>query len=249
MQAQQQIQQQQLGLQSTQELHSQLHQQASAQKAALGTGTARGAAGEEDNGSSSSSGKVDRKRTNVLGDDLALCSHDGEAMTGFTRDGNCVEKQDDAGSHHICLNLNSAKGGGKSFCALSGQDEWCAQPDVCMTDGGEDTTGKKCARKNWCVCQHRFQNLLENDESICQKLEIHMDATNMYTLVEYCKDAESQKSFAKALKCLKEHSADVHCGSDALKEFLGGKKKASGTRAAPSLLMLLLLLFGWFISH
>merc|ERR1711907_238739 len=65
-------------------------------------------------------------------------------MTGLTRNGKCEERDDDAGSHHICIDLTSTS---TNFCQATGQPNWCAQEGMCM--GGKG----KCPRKNWCVCQ------------------------------------------------------------------------------------------------
>ena len=59
-------------------------------------------------------------KKNVLGTDLASCSSAGTAMTGFTRDGHCIDEgNDDAGSHHICVHMK------KDFCTVTGQPDWC----------------------------------------------------------------------------------------------------------------------------
>ena len=47
-------------------------------------------------------GKETTKK-NVYGKDLQMCSTEGMALTGFTRDGRCVEQQDDVGSHRSRL--------------------------------------------------------------------------------------------------------------------------------------------------
>ena len=49
--------------------------------------------------------------TNVQGGELQRCSGEGMALTGFTRNGHCVDQYDDHGSHHICINMASNKGG------------------------------------------------------------------------------------------------------------------------------------------
>lgn len=53
---------------------------------------------------------------NVNGGALAKCSGPGMALTGFTRSGSCVDQNDDAGSHHICIDLSSTSGG--NFCTV-----------------------------------------------------------------------------------------------------------------------------------
>merc|ERR1719240_1242408 len=62
---------------------------------------------------------------NVKGGALEKCSGPGMAMTGFTRDGKCVDAgNDDAGSHHICIDMASNTGG--NFCSVTGQPDWCS---------------------------------------------------------------------------------------------------------------------------
>ena len=55
---------------------------------------------------------------NVNGNALSSCSSDGMALTGYTRTGSCVDKNDDSGSHHICIDLSSTTGG--DFCDVTG---------------------------------------------------------------------------------------------------------------------------------
>ncbi len=53
---------------------------------------------------------------NIKGDNLQPCAQKStEAETGFTRDGYCTEQNDDAGSHHICINM---KGYSENFCQV-----------------------------------------------------------------------------------------------------------------------------------
>ena len=44
---------------------------------------------------------------NVNGTTLQHCSGPGMALTGFTRSGECIDRNDDAGSHHICIDMKS----------------------------------------------------------------------------------------------------------------------------------------------
>merc|ERR1712118_232570 len=57
-------------------------------------------------------------KLNVNGGPLKECSTNGMAMTGFTRNGKCEERDDDAGSHHICIDLTSTS---TNFCQATGQ--------------------------------------------------------------------------------------------------------------------------------
>ena len=59
--------------------------------------------------------------TNVNGGDLERCSGRGMALTGFTRNGHCVDQNDDAGSHHVCIDMSSTTGG--NFCSVTGLTE------------------------------------------------------------------------------------------------------------------------------
>merc|ERR550537_2061971 len=67
--------------------------------------------------------------TSVSGSSLATCSKPGMALTGFTRDGHCQDVgNDDAGSHHICIQMKS------DFCTVTGQPDWCSSQMPCMAD-------------------------------------------------------------------------------------------------------------------
>merc|ERR1712146_809163 len=48
--------------------------------------------------------------SNVNGGPLERCSGAGMALTGFTRNGHCVDENDDEGSHHICIDMASNTG-------------------------------------------------------------------------------------------------------------------------------------------
>ena len=51
---------------------------------------------------------------NVKGEVLQKCSGTGMALTGFTRNGQCIDENDDQGSHHVCIDMSSTTGG--NFC-------------------------------------------------------------------------------------------------------------------------------------
>jgi len=151
----------------------------------------------------------DGGKKNVEGGDLSLCSQTGEAMTGFMRDGTCTEQDDDKGSHHICIDLQStAAAAGKShhdFCTDTGQPDWCKQEGGCMGD-----TSKKCPRKGWCVCQWAFTAYVHaNGCGAIQDLKC--DAVNYAALKAYTcklkKDPHAQADGAPisgALSCLRQ---------------------------------------------
>ena len=88
---------------------------------------------------------------NVNGGELGHCSTSGVSMTGFTRNGQCIETDDDAGSHHICIDLKSVSGSSGNFCVVTGQPNWCDTEGSCFKD-----PQKMCPRKHWCVCQWAF---------------------------------------------------------------------------------------------
>merc|ERR1719261_2322918 len=74
---------------------------------------------------------ADANYLSVTGKELERCSGPGMALTGFTRTGQCVDQQDDAGSHHVCLDLQSDDSGG--FCEMTGQSNWCESRMPCDT--------------------------------------------------------------------------------------------------------------------
>jgi uncharacterized protein (DUF2237 family) len=138
--------------------------------------------------------------TNVKGESLGLCSHDGTALTGFTRDGHCADLgDDDAGSHHICIKMKS------DFCAVTGQPNWCEQKMPCMGQSGNCNIG------NWCVCQWAFARYIQMAGGCDSIVDIVCDATNMAALKAY----RAQKKHGEinaALECLESRcglSADL----------------------------------------
>jgi uncharacterized protein (DUF2237 family) len=60
---------------------------------------------------------------NVSGGELQKCSGPGMALTGFTRTGHCADRDDDAGSHHVCIDMSSLTGSGGNFCQVTGQSD------------------------------------------------------------------------------------------------------------------------------
>ena len=90
---------------------------------------------------------------NVNGGPLERCSGPGMALTGFTRDGQCVDVDDDAGSHHICLDMHSSAA---SFCEETGQSNWCDSSMPCDTgnsaaDGWSKGDPGMCDVQHWCA--------------------------------------------------------------------------------------------------
>jgi uncharacterized protein (DUF2237 family) len=139
--------------------------------------------------------------TNVLGTPLKKCSSAGMALTGFTRQGECVDEHDDDGSHHICIDMASNTGG--NFCTVTGQPNWCASKMACDGD-----TSSSCAVKHWCVCQWAFAAYIERAGG-CDKIQrIDCEATNMVALKAYREQAAKSAEISSALKCL-ESKCDV----------------------------------------
>jgi len=138
---------------------------------------------------------------NVNGGPLQLCSKSGMAMTGFTRSGKCEERNDDAGSHHICIDLKSVSGQSsqsENFCEVTGQPNWCDDNGQCFKSSG------MCPRKNWCVCQWAFAAYIQKAGGCSKIQEIDCEATNMEAYNAYVKQANSHQRIATALACLKQ---------------------------------------------
>merc|ERR1719171_368041 len=132
--------------------------------------------------------------TNVNGGALSKCSGANMALTGFTRTGECVDQNDDAGSHHICIDMASNTGG--NFCTVTGQPNWCGSKMGCDGSAGQ------CPVKNWCVCQWAFASYIQRAGG-CDKIQkVVCDATNMVALKAYREQAQHDAGIANALKCL-----------------------------------------------
>ena len=143
-----------------------------------------------------SSGSSTESSQNVYGDDLEPCSQPGMAKTGFTRTGQCVDQENDTGSHHICIDLSSASSNGEDFCQVTRQDDWCAEDMPCHED-----ESKNCPVKQWCVCQWAFEGYLQKAGGCDSIQKIECKAVNIKALEAY----EADKTVhADALACLKE---------------------------------------------
>jgi len=126
---------------------------------------------------------------NVLGGQLQTCSKPGMALTGFTRDGHCIDSgDDDQGSHHICIQMK------KNFCTVTGQPNWCESKMECMGQAG------KCPIGNWCVCQWAFATYLGMAGGCDQIVELQCNATNMAALKAYRNS--TAKTHKEALACI-----------------------------------------------
>merc|ERR1712194_885680 len=137
---------------------------------------------------------------NVYGKELESCSRAGMALTGFTRNGHCIEEIDDEGSHHICINLISTEGG--NFCAVTGQPDWCSSSMPC--DGKNimngDNENIECHVQNWCVCQWAFSDYIEKAGGCDQIQDIVCEAINMEAITAYKNSDDSNHKIA--LECI-----------------------------------------------
>jgi len=133
---------------------------------------------------------VQGQAQSVKGAALDTCSKPGEALTGFTRDGHCQDQgDDDAGSHHICIQMKP------DFCTVTGQSNWCGSKMECMEQEGE------CAIKHWCVCQWAFAGYIQKAGGCDAIVEVQCDATNMAALRAY-KSQSGDPVIKEALDCL-----------------------------------------------
>lgn len=133
---------------------------------------------------------------NVYSQPLSQCSTTGMALTGYTREGTCVERDDDAGSHHICIDLSSISSNGKNFCQVTGQSDWCSESMPCAASGGE-----QCPVQHWCVCQWAFSDYLQAAGGCDAIQTIDCDATNIKAVEAY-KEQQGTKKYDDAYACL-----------------------------------------------
>merc|ERR1711907_516258 len=133
---------------------------------------------------------------NVNGTTLQPCSGPGMALTGFTRSGHCGAHNDDAGSHHVCIDMSSNTGG--NFCAVTGQPDWCSSSMGCHEGGGS------CQVKHWCVCEWAFARYLQRAGG-CDKIQrIACEATNKVAVDHYRMRASASPEIQQALDCLEK---------------------------------------------
>mmetsp|Transcript_12993 Transcript_12993/g.15247 ORF Transcript_12993/g.15247 Transcript_12993/m.15247 type:complete len:275 (-) Transcript_12993:90-914(-) len=155
---------------------------------------------------------------NVYGNELQSCSHNGMALSGYTRTGYCVDEQDDSGSHHICIDLSSADGG--NFCTVTGQSDWCSSYMQCdesnyyaQGDGNEgneedgdeydtDDDGQQCPVQNWCVCQWAFANYLEAAGGCDAIQDVVCDSINAEAVKAYIQKKNAGSKYTDALDCI-----------------------------------------------
>lgn len=116
--------------------------------------------------------------------------------TGYTRTGECVAHDDDAGSHHVCIDMASNTGG--NFCAVTGQSDWCSSEMVCDGDGA-----RQCPVEHWCVCEWAFARYIQKAGG-CDKIQkIVCEATNMKAMTHYEQKQSTSPHIKAALDCLK----------------------------------------------
>merc|ERR1712187_966142 len=96
---------------------------------------------------------------------------------------------DDAGSHHICIQMKS------DFCTVTGQPDWCTSQMPCMGQEGD------CPIGNWCVCQWAFARYIQMAGGCDAIVDIPCDATNMAAYKAY-KQQKADPTIAAALSCL-----------------------------------------------
>jgi len=138
---------------------------------------------------------------NVYGGTLQSCSQYGMALTGYTRSGQCVERSDDAGSHHICIDLSSTgDADGNNFCQVTGQSDWCSYEDMpCHNDG--DDYGTTCPIANWCVCQWAFSNYVL--ASGCDNIQTIMcESINLEAVLAYKKILDQPTWYSNAVSAV-----------------------------------------------
>jgi len=135
---------------------------------------------------------------NVNGGELKKCSGTGMALTGFTRNGQCIDRVDDQGSHHICINMADTHTTDKNFCDVTGQPNWCGSTMPCVGGNGD------CPVKQWCVCQWAFARYIERAGGCDAIQEIICEATNLEALNAYRVQAASSDSIKAALQCIEK---------------------------------------------
>jgi len=133
--------------------------------------------------------------TNVYGTELESCSSESMALTGYTRDGRCINHDQDHGSHHVCIDMKSTTGG--NFCSVTRQPNWCERKFPCH----EDQT-KECDITNWCVCEWAFASYIQNAGGCDKIAEVNCEATNGKVLEHY--QGNDKKHIQEALTCLKQ---------------------------------------------
>ena len=129
------------------------------------------------------------------------------ALTGFTRNGHCVDTFDDAGSHHVCIDMGSKSE--RNFCQVTGQPNWCENQMPCDVGVSADAGWSKaspgdCPVRQWCVCQWAFASYVHNAGG-CDKIKSFVcEATNAEVVLAYHEQAPKDPQVADALRCLEQ---------------------------------------------
>lgn len=196
---------------------------------------------------------------NVYGNALQSCSSDGTALTGYTRTGYCVDRNDDSGSHHICIDMSSTSdGSGNNFCLVTGQDDWCSSTDMPCHGGsggsGEDgssssSSSSSCPIVQWCVCQWAFASYIETAGG-CQSIQsLYCDAINVQAVWAYQAQAaaagssSSSNKYQDALECIASR-----CGLDLNSLPGSGQALFANSGVAPFATLSSSSKTGWMIS-
>jgi len=192
---------------------------------------------------------VDATYDNVYGSELQSCSHNGMALSGYTRTGYCVDEQDDTGSHHICIDLSSADGG--NFCTVTGQSDWCSSYMQCdesntYSQGDDGNEGgnvdddnddeDQCPVQNWCVCQWAFANYIEAAGGCDAIQDVVCDSINAEAVKAYIQKKNAGSKYADALDCIVDR-----CGVDLTLYENGVWKSMSSSLASRNGIMVVLL--------
>lgn len=120
---------------------------------------------------------------NVNGGPLQTCSKPGMALTGFTRDVHCQDQgDDDAGSHHICIQMKSHLRNFRLPSVRLPPDDWLID--------------------DWCVSQWAFATYIETAGGCDSIVELQCDATNMAAIKAY--EASDNNQHQAALECIQE---------------------------------------------
>ena len=141
---------------------------------------------------------------NVYSNALESCSTNGMALTGYTRTGYCVDQNDDAGSHHICIDLSTLPQNNKqNFCQVTGQSNWCASDDMPCH---ENASSSSCSIQHWCVCQWAFASYMEAAGGCNAIQDVVCAAVNEQALIAYQQQSNlnNNNKYQRALECLVE---------------------------------------------
>jgi uncharacterized protein (DUF2237 family) len=179
------------------------------------------------------------------------------ALTGYTRTGYCVDKNDDQGSHHICIDLSSTNEvNGNNFCQVTGQDDWCSTAMPCQEydDGGND--GNYCMVQNWCVCQWAFASYVETAGGCDNIQTIICAAVNLEALLAYQQQESTAEKYQNALECIVNRCGlDVNAlptrSQNSMRNNNGASKarRDFGTRSVMVLLGCGILVGAIFVGH